>query len=91
MAARLKAWLAPAPTIQLESFNARGLTPADPVCMHGAALDVHCCGCHDGFIFDNYHDCEATLRRREERERAEDDVEAQVEAMLYDDGVKGNQ
>lgn len=21
-------------------------------CQHGVALDVHCCGCHSGFLFD---------------------------------------
>jgi hypothetical protein len=24
----------------------------DPVCEHGTALDVHCCGCHSGFLLD---------------------------------------
>ena len=24
----------------------------DPVCEHGVAMDVHCCGCHSGFLFD---------------------------------------
>ena len=24
----------------------------DPTCEHGTALDVHCCGCHSGFLFD---------------------------------------
>ncbi|MGH9370999.1 MAG: hypothetical protein ACRD15_05655 [Vicinamibacterales bacterium] len=24
----------------------------DPVCEHGTAWDVHCCGCHSGFLFD---------------------------------------
>ena len=27
------------------------------VCRHGVALDVHCCGCHSGFIFDPEHEC----------------------------------
>ena len=26
--------------------------PPDPVCEHGTALDVHCCNCHSGFLFD---------------------------------------
>lgn len=26
--------------------------PDDPVCVHGTALDVHCCNCHSGFLFD---------------------------------------
>lgn len=30
----------------------------DPVCEHGTALDVHCCNCHSGFIFDPDHECE---------------------------------
>ena len=24
----------------------------DAVCEHGTALDVHCCNCHSGFLFD---------------------------------------
>jgi hypothetical protein len=24
----------------------------DMVCNHGVAMDVHCCGCHSGFLFD---------------------------------------
>ena len=24
----------------------------DVVCEHGTAVDVHCCGCHSGFLFD---------------------------------------
>lgn len=24
----------------------------DPVCEHGTAVDVHCCNCHSGFLFD---------------------------------------
>jgi hypothetical protein len=24
----------------------------DVVCEHGVAMDVHCCGCHSGFLFD---------------------------------------
>lgn len=24
----------------------------DPTCEHGRAWDVHCCGCHSGFLFD---------------------------------------
>jgi hypothetical protein len=23
----------------------------DEVCEHGTAMDVHCCGCHSGFLF----------------------------------------
>jgi len=29
----------------------------DHVCKHGTALDVHCCHCHSGFIFDKDHKC----------------------------------
>jgi NTP pyrophosphatase (non-canonical NTP hydrolase) len=25
----------------------------DVVCEHGVAMDVHCCGCHSGFLFDS--------------------------------------
>jgi len=29
----------------------------DHVCEHGTAVDVHCCNCHSGFIFDLDHEC----------------------------------
>lgn len=29
----------------------------DVVCAHGTAMDVHCCNCHSGFIFDPKHEC----------------------------------
>jgi hypothetical protein len=29
----------------------------DAVCQHGTAMDVHCCNCHSGFIFDMHHEC----------------------------------
>lgn len=25
----------------------------DVVCQHGTAIDVHCCNCHSGFLFDS--------------------------------------
>lgn len=30
-------------------------TPPDtfPICEHGTAMDVHCCNCHGGFLFDS--------------------------------------
>jgi hypothetical protein len=27
------------------------------VCEHGTAVDVHCCNCHNGFVFDMDHEC----------------------------------
>jgi len=33
--------------------DARG----DYVCEHGTAVDVHCCGCHSGFLFEDDHVC----------------------------------
>ncbi len=27
-------------------------TDGDSACGHGTAWDVHCCGCHSGFLFD---------------------------------------
>lgn len=27
------------------------MADVDQVCKHGAAMDVHCCGCHSGFLF----------------------------------------
>ena len=35
------------------------MTP-DHTCQHGTALDVHCCNCHSGFIFDREHECQET-------------------------------
>lgn len=44
--------------------------PADQVCRHGVATDVHCCGCHSGFLFEGgEHDCQATIDER----RADDE------------------
>ena len=31
--------------------------PDFPTCEHGTAMDVHCCHCHSGFIFDANHQC----------------------------------
>jgi hypothetical protein len=33
----------------------------DHVCQHGVALDVHCCNCHSGFVFDLEHKCPPTM------------------------------
>ena len=41
-------------------------TCPDIVCEHGTAMDVHCCNCHSGFIFDPTHECPvADLTERE--------------------------
>jgi len=29
----------------------------DYVCQHGTAMDVHCCNCHSGFLFETDHHC----------------------------------
>lgn len=29
------------------------MSEPDLVCEHGRAMDVHCCNCHGGFIFDS--------------------------------------
>jgi hypothetical protein len=44
---------------KLHNANAPGLFmgAVDVVCEHGVAMDVHCCGCHSGFIFDRRHVC----------------------------------
>lgn len=44
-------------TINAVGINAVG----DAVCQHGTALDVHCCNCHSGFIFDAGHECQPLL------------------------------
>ena len=37
---------------------AEGVSPQpDVTCEHGTAMDVHCCHCHSGFIFDQQHEC----------------------------------
>lgn len=37
----------------------------DIVCQHGRALDVHCCNCHSGFLFDaGSCVCHGTARSR---------------------------
>src|SRR4249920_1833933 len=36
----------------------------DHVCEHGTAMDVHCCNCHSGFIFDLNHECLETNMSR---------------------------
>lgn len=35
-------------------MSVRGPSPdtKDVVCEHGTAMDVHCCNCHSGFLFD---------------------------------------
>lgn len=33
-------------------MNCRTNDVGDMVCEHGTALDVHCCNCHSGFLFD---------------------------------------
>ena len=30
----------------------------DVKCEHGVAMDVHCCNCHSGYIFERDHTCE---------------------------------
>lgn len=40
-----------APTVVVDAAG-------DHVCKHGTAMDVHCCGCHSGFIFERDHVCE---------------------------------
>lgn len=29
----------------------------DHVCEHGTSVDVHCCNCHSGFLFEKDHIC----------------------------------
>lgn len=37
----------------------------DIVCEHGTAMDVHCCNCHSGFLFDiNSCVCEICKHKR---------------------------
>jgi hypothetical protein len=44
-----------APNFTREGFAMsadEGSLPEDVVCEHGTAMDVHCCNCHSGFLFD---------------------------------------
>ena len=51
------------PTCELADWDGRSNDPKpictcpDIVCEHGTAMDVHCCNCHSGFIFDPTHEC----------------------------------
>lgn len=42
----------------------------DWVCEHGTAMDVHCCGCHSGFLFFPADEC-TCLTLTEQAEVAE--------------------
>jgi hypothetical protein len=37
----------------------------DVVCVHGTAVDVHCCNCHSGFIFNPEHECPSPSAAKE--------------------------
>jgi hypothetical protein len=30
-------------------------------CQHGTAMDVHCCNCHNGYLFERDHECEPVM------------------------------
>lgn len=45
----------------------------DTGCKHGTAWDVHCCGCHSGFLFNADHVCPEDDEDREDREAGDDD------------------
>ena len=49
---------APQPKEQPIKFT-KDAVSGDMVCEHGTAMDVHCCNCHSGFIFDKDHECPA--------------------------------
>lgn len=42
---------------RVQELSKRLAEKPDVVCMHGTAMDVHCCNCHSGFIFDAHHVC----------------------------------
>lgn len=53
----------PKPFITTDHDKGQGMrelemTKEEPTCEHGTAWDVHCCGCHSGFLFDPNHKCE---------------------------------
>lgn len=61
---------------------------ADTTCEHGTAMDVHCCNCHSGFIFDVNHECPSPeLTWREAVEQAlgvENDPENHTPSWAFD-------
>lgn len=61
-----------------------GKQEPDMVCEHGTAMDVHCCNCHSGFIFDVNHVCEVSktdwIRRYMQRFQ---DVAGLTEAQAF--------
>ena len=40
--------------------SCNGQPEHDVVCQHGTAADVHCCGCHSGFLFSETYACVQT-------------------------------
>ena len=38
--------------LRLNRTDSGGAMTEDIVCEHGVSMDVHCCGCHSGFLFD---------------------------------------
>jgi hypothetical protein len=53
-------------------------------CQHGTAMDVHCCHCHSGFIFDVEHECPPIGESAAEKPSARID-----ELMLWTMEAKG--
>ncbi len=49
--------LTPFPAVRADLLRACGVVEPDVVCEHGTAMDVHCCHCHSGFVFDADHEC----------------------------------
>lgn len=51
----------------------RKVDPNDPasdtVCQHGTAIDVHCCNCHSGFLF-NADECDCEFDDEDEDDEA---------------------
>lgn len=40
-----------------DSFGKQIMDLSDPTCQHGISMNVHCCNCHNGLIFDQSHTC----------------------------------
>lgn len=54
----LKSDLDEQPTQMIAGVLFTKASNGDVVCVaHGTAIDVHCCHCHSGFIFDAEHEC----------------------------------
>lgn len=58
----------------------------DAVCEHGTALDVHCCNCHSGFLFD-VDSCVCEFRK--DAEVPEEIIEIDADGTVHAQTLEG--